>query len=154
MGIAKSALLTGHVASGVVRNIITTAVVIGVAFIVGFRPQAGFLAWLAIIGIIIFVMVALTWIAVLAGVKAKAPENTTSGLFLLFILPFLSSGFTPTENLPSWLQWFAQHQPMTPIIDALRGLMLDMPTGNAIPIALAWCAGITIVSFFLRRTCL
>ena len=146
MPIAKSALLTGHVTAGVVRNILTTAVVIGVAFAVGFRPQASFLDWLAIAGIIILFMVALTWVAVFAGVKAKAPENTTGSLFLLFILPFLSSGFTPTENLPSWLQWFAQHQPMTPVIDALRGLMMNTPTDGAIPIALAWSAGITIVA--------
>ena len=146
MPIASSAFLVGHVLSSVIRTMIATAVIIGVALLVGFRPSAGFFDWLAIIGIIALIMFAFTWLAVVVGVKAKAPENVTGGLFMLFILPFLSSGFAPIENLPNWLQGFATHQPMTPFIEALRGLMLGMPTDNAILVTIIWSVGISIVA--------
>jgi len=149
MPISKSALLSGHVLASVVRNLMSTAIVIGVAFAVGFRPQASLTEWLVAIGIIVLVMFALTWIAVIAGVRAKAPENTTGYLFILFLLPFISSGFAPTESLPSWLRWFAENQPMTPIIDSLRGLWMGIPTDGAIPLALLWAGGITIVAAVL-----
>ena len=147
MPISKSSLLTGHAMTCIVMNLITTAVVIAVAIPVGFRPQASFLSWFAIGGIIILFTTAMTWLAVLAGVKAKAADAVTGYLFPLFILPFVSSGFAPVETMPAWMRWFATHQPMTHVIDALRGLMLDMPSGNAIPLALAWCVGITVAAF-------
>jgi len=147
MPISKAALLTGHAMSCLVMNLITTAVVIGVAIPIGFRPQAGILAWFAVAGLISLFIMALTWLAVLAGVKAKAADAVTGFLFPLFILPFVSSGFAPVETMPAWLRWFATHQPMTHVIDALRGLMLGTPSGNALPIALAWCVGITVVAF-------
>ncbi|MCL2752902.1 MAG: ABC transporter permease [Defluviitaleaceae bacterium] len=146
MPIAKSAVLNGHVLASVMRNILTTAVVIGVAIAIGFRPQAGILDWLVIAGVFILFMFALTWISVIAGLAAKAPENTTGMLFLLFILPFLSSGFVPTESLPNWMRGFAEHQPMTPIIDATRSLFLGHPPGNSLPIAIIWSTGIIIVA--------
>lgn len=149
MPITKSAVLTGHVLSSSVRNSVTTAVVIGVAIGVGFRPQAGFLDWIVISAIILLFMLAVTWLAVLAGVAAKAADSAASSLFLLFILPFLSSGFAPIETLPRWLRFVAQHQPMTPIIDALRGLMLGIPSGNALPLALAWSIGTIVVAFII-----
>ena len=148
MPISKAALLSGHAMACFTMNMITTAIVIGVAIPVGFRPQAGVLAWFAIAGILGLFTMAMTWLAVLAGVKAKGSEAVTGYLFPLFILPFVSSGFAPLETMPNWLRWFATHQPMTHVIDALRGLMLDMPSDNALPLALAWSAGITVIAFF------
>jgi len=147
MDIAKSAVLTGHVLAAVVRNLITTVIVFGVAVAIGVRPQAGFADWLIIAGILVLYMLAITWIAVICGLIAKTPESAGSMPFLLFLLPYISSGFVPVETLPSWLRWFAEHQPMTPIIDSIRALMLNTPTGGALPIALIWSAGITVVAF-------
>jgi len=147
MPISKSAVLTGHALAALVRSMITTAVAIGVAFAIGFRPQAGFLDWLVIAGILILFMLAITWIAVISGLTATAPESAGTKIFLLFFLPYISSGFAPIETLPAGIQWFAQHQPMTPIIDSLRALMLGMPTGNALPLALLWSLGIIMITF-------
>ena len=149
MPITKSAVLTGHVLASVMRNIITTAVAIGVAFAIGFRPQAGLTSWLIIAGVMIMYMLAITWLSVIGGLLAKTPESAGSMLFLLFVLPYLSSGFVPVEALSGWLRFFATYQPMTPIIDTLRGLMLGVPVGNSLPISLAWAAGITVVAFVI-----
>jgi len=146
MPIAKSAVLMGHVLASVVRNVITAAIIIGVAFAVGFRPQASFVDWLVIAGVLILFVIAITWIAVICGLVAKSPESAGSMLFPLFILPFLSSGFAPTETMSSGVRWFAENQPMSPIIDSVRNLTQGVPAGDALPIALLWGAGITIVA--------
>ena len=149
MSIAKSAVLIGHVVASVVRSVITTAVAIGVAFAIGFRPQAGLADWLIITGVLVLFILAITWIAVICGLIAKSPESAGSYPFLLFILPYVSSGFAPIETLPNGLRQFAQFQPMTPIIDSVRALMLGTPSGNALPLALAWSVGIILVAFFI-----
>jgi len=148
MPIAKSAVLTGHVLAATVRNIITAAIIIGVAIMIGFRPQAGVLDWLIIAGVLVLFMLAITWMAVIAGLLAKTPEGAGSMLFLLFILPYISSGFVPIETLSGGLRWFAANQPMTPIIDVVRGLMLGVPVnGNTMALALGWCVGFIVLSF-------
>ena len=147
MPIAKSAVLTGHVLAAVVRSMITTAVAIGIAIAIGFRPQAGFVDWLIIAGILILFMLAITWIAVICGLIAKAPESAGTYPFMLFILPYVSSGFAPTETMPRGIRWFAENQPMTPIIDSVRALMLNTPTGDVLPLALLWSVGIIILTF-------
>jgi len=147
MPIAKSAVLIGHMGASIVKNIITVAIMIGTAFIVGFRPQADFTGWLMTAGILVLAVTAISCIAVLCGLISKAPEGAAGLMFPLFILPFLSSGFTPTETLPRWLGWFAEHQPMSPIIDSTRALMLGWPTDGSLWLALAWCAGVIIVAF-------
>jgi ABC-2 type transport system permease protein len=147
MDIAKSSVLTGHVLSAIVRNMIATAVVVGVAAAIGFRPQAGFIDWLIIVGILVLYMLAITWIAVICGLIAKTPESAGTMPFLLFVLPYISSGFVPVETMPAALRWFAENQPMTPIIDSMRALMLDMPAGNNILLAVIWSVGITAVTF-------
>jgi ABC-2 type transport system permease protein len=147
MPISKSAVLIGHAGAGVIRNAITTAVIIGTAFILGFRPQCGFIDWMIIVGLLILVIVAFSLIAVLCGLISKTAEGTTGLMFPLFILPYLSSGFAPTETMPRGIGWFAEVQPMTPIIDSIRSLMLNLPTGNSLWVALAWCAGIIIAAF-------
>ena len=150
MPIAKSAVLTGHVFATIVRNIITTSITIGVAMLIGFRPQAGFVDWLAIAGFLLLFMLAFTWIAVIGGLTASNAESASGKLFLLFILPYLSSGFVPVESVSGALRWFIENQPMTPVIDSLRGLMLGVPVeSGTILLALAWSAGTIIVAFTL-----
>ncbi|MDR0326123.1 MAG: ABC transporter permease [Oscillospiraceae bacterium] len=147
MPISKSAVLTGHTGAGVARNTITTTVIIGTAFIIGFRPQAGFMDWLMIVGFLLLIIIAMSLIAVLCGLISKTPEGTSGLMFPLFILPFVSSGFAPTETMPRGLSWFAENQPMTPIIDTIRNLMLGLPADNSLWIALAWCVGIIVAAF-------
>ena len=147
MPISRSAVLIGHTGAGMVRTAITTSVIIGTAFILGFSPQSGFVGWLIIIAFLVLIIIAMSLIAVLCGLISKAPEGAGGMMYPLFILPFISSGFAPTETMPRGIRWFAEMQPMTPIIDAIRALMLDMPPGNSLWIALAWCLGIIIVVF-------
>jgi len=151
MPISKSAVLTGHVIASVVRNTIVVAVTISVALLIGLRPQASFVEWLAIAGLLLLVMIALTWISVLGGLTASNAEGVQGKLFLMFVLPYLSTGFVPVEAVDArWLRWFITHQPMTHIIDSLRSLMLGTPVdSNAMMLALAWSGGITIVAFVL-----
>ena len=147
MPISRAALLTGHALSCLIMNLLTTTVVIAIAIPVGFRPQASIGTWFIISGVITLFTLALTWIAVFAGVKAKDPSGVTGILFPLFILPFVSSGFAPVETMPTWLRWIATHQPMTHVIDALRELMMGMPTTNALVLSIIWFTAIAILAF-------
>ena len=147
MPISKSSVLIGHAGAGVVRNTITTTVIIGTAFILGFRPQGGLVNWLFVVGFLMLIIIAMSFIAVLCGLISRTPEGSSGLMFPLFILPFFSSGFAPTDTMPSGIKWIAEKQPMTPIINTIRALMLDMPTDNDLWIALAWCVGIIIVAF-------
>jgi len=147
MPVSKPAVLIGHALASISRNTITTAIMIGTAFIVGFRPSGGFVDWLIVIGIFTLFNIAISWIAIFVGILAKNAESTSGFMFPLFILPFLSSGFAQTDTLPRGLRWFAENQPMTPIIDSTRALMLGWPTGDSVWIAIAWCVGITAVAF-------
>jgi len=147
MPISKYAVLIGHAGAGIVRNAITTAVIIGTAFILGFRPQCGFVNWLLVVGFLVLIVIAMSLIAVLCGLISKTAEGSSGLMFPLFILPFVSSGFAPTDTMPGGVRWFAEIQPMTPIINSIRALMLDMPTNYSLWIALAWCVGIIIMAF-------
>ncbi|MCL2386486.1 MAG: ABC transporter permease [Defluviitaleaceae bacterium] len=147
MPISKSAVLIGHVLASVARNTLTAAIIIGVAFIIGFRPEAFVADWLLIAAILILFMLAITWLAVICGLVAKTPESAGSMMGPLFILPFLSSGFAPTETMTGAVRWFAENQPMTPIINSTRALMLNTPTENALPLSLIWSVGIIIIAF-------
>jgi len=147
MPIAKSAVLTGHVLAAVMRSILTSAIAMGIAIAIGFRPQAGIAQWLLIVGILALYIMAITWIAVICGLIAKAPESAGTYPFMLFILPYFSSAFAPIETMPAGIRWFASYQPMTPIVDSIRALMLNEPTGNSFPLALIWSIGIIILSF-------
>jgi ABC-2 type transport system permease protein len=147
MPISKVAVLVGHAIASVARNTVTAAVIIGTAFIVGFRPQGNFTGWLIAIGILMLFSVAISWLAVLCGLVSKSPEGSAGLMFPFFILPFVSSGFAPVETLPVWLRWFAKYQPLSPIIDSTRALMMDLPLHNSLWLAIVWCVGITAVSF-------
>jgi ABC-type polysaccharide/polyol phosphate export systems, permease component len=149
MQIAKSAFISGHVWMSVLRNIIITTVTFGAAYAIGFRPTASLKEWGVIAGILILFIIAITWFAVVIGLIAKNDESISGAIFLLTIFVFLSSAFAPIDSLPTILKALAKHQPMTLVIEALRGLMMDTPLDNEIMIAFAWCVGITVVCFLL-----
>lgn len=137
MTISRSAVLIGHTGAGVIRGILSNAVILAAAPILGFRPQAGLADWLLVILLLLIINITFTLIAVLCGTISKSVEGATGLLFPLFILPFMSSGFAPVDTMPSGIGWFAAIQPMTPMIDSLRALTLDLPLGNNLWSALA-----------------
>ncbi|MFH9803708.1 ABC transporter permease [Streptomyces albidoflavus] len=146
MGVTGTPMLAGHVAASVVRNILATAMVLSVALLIGFRPAADPLAWLAAAGMLLAYLVAVSWLAAGVGLLARTPEGASGFTFFLMFLPYPSSAFVQIETMPTWLHGFAEHQPVTPIIETLRALLLDEPVGSAPWAALAWCGGILLVA--------
>lgn len=147
MPIARSAPLWGHVLTSLVSNAISVVVIIVVALIMGFRSSAGVFSWLAVAGILMLFTLALTWIAVIAGLSAKSPDGAGVFAFVIHLLPFISSAFVPTKSMPSIVRAFAENQPVTSIVEAIRALLSGQPVGNDIWIALAWCIGIMLVAY-------
>ncbi len=147
MPIARSAALWGHVLTSLVSNAISVVVIILVALIMGFRSSAGVLSWLAVAGILALFTLALTWIAAIAGLSAKSVDGAGAFSYPLLFLPFISSAFVPTETMPSVVRAFAENQPVTSIVNAIRALLAEQPVGNDIWVALAWCIGITVVAY-------
>ncbi|TMR22714.1 ABC transporter permease [Nonomuraea turkmeniaca] len=147
MPIARSSVLWAHVLTSLVANLISLVVVVLVALLMGFRSGAGVLAWLSVAGILILFTLALTWIAVIPGLTAKSVDGASAFSYPLIFLPFLSSAFVPTDTMPGPLRVFAEHQPVTSIVNALRNLFSQQPVGTDIWIALAWCVGILIVAY-------
>jgi ABC-2 type transport system permease protein len=119
--------------------------------LVGFRPTAGVVAWLATAGFLVVVTFALVWFSVALGLVSKTVETASNLPMPLVLLPFLGSGFVPTESMPAGLRWFAEYQPFTPIIETLRGLLMDEPIGNNAWIALGWCALIALAGYAWSR---
>ena len=146
MPIARSSVLWAHVLTSVIANLISLAVVVAVALLIGFRSGAGPLAWLAVIGILVLFTLALTWIAVIAGLSAKTIDGASAFSYPLIFLPFVSSAFVPTESMPAPVRAFAENQPVTSIVNTIRSLLTQQPVGGDIWIALAWCAGILVAS--------
>ncbi|MEV0065873.1 ABC transporter permease [Amycolatopsis sp. NPDC050768] len=140
MHIARVSVLTGHVLGSVIQAACTLAIVIGVALLVGFRPSAGLGGWLATAGFLLVVTFALVWLSVALGQVSKSVETASNLPMPLILLPFLGSGFVPTDSMPAGLRWFAEYQPFTPIIETLRGLLMDKPLGSNVWFALGWCA--------------
>ncbi len=147
MPIARSAALWGHVLTSLISNAISVVVIILVALVMGFRSPAGVLPWLAVVGILALVILALTWIAVIPGLTAKSVDGASAFSYPLIFLPFISSAFVPTESMPGPVRAFAENQPVTSIVDAIRALLSNQPVGNDIWVALAWCVGILIVAY-------
>jgi ABC-2 type transport system permease protein len=147
MPIARSAALWGHVLTSLVSNAISVVVIILVALIMGFRSSAGILSWLAVAGILAFLTLALTWIAVIPGLTAKSVDGASAFSYPLIFLPFISSAFVPTVSMPPAVRVFAENQPVTSIVNAIRSLLSEQPVGNDIWIALSWCLGILIVAY-------
>ncbi|MFL0412038.1 ABC transporter permease [Microbacterium paludicola] len=147
MPISRSSVLWAHVLTSLVANLIAVALVIGVALLMGFRTGAGPLAWLAVIGILALFTLALTWIAVIAGLSAKTVDGASAFSYPLIFLPFISSAFAPTDSMPGPVAWFAEHQPVTSIVNTIRALFSQQPVGGEIWIALAWMVGIVIAAY-------
>src|SRR5262245_56364782 len=151
MPIARSSALWAHVLTSLVSNLISLALVVLVALVMGFRSGAGVLAWLAVAGILILFTLALTWIAVIAGLSAKTAEGAGAFAYPLVFLPFISSAFVPTATMPGPVRAFAEHQPVTSIVNAIRDLFALRPVGSAIWAALAWCVGILVVAYLFAN---
>jgi len=147
MPIARSTVLWGHVLTSLVSNAISVVVIVLVALIMGFRSSAGVWSWLAVAGILVMFTLALTWIATIAGLSAKSVDGVSAFSYPLIFLPFISSAFVPTTSMPGPVRAFAENQPVTSIVDAIRSLLAEQPVGNDIWIALAWCVGIMLVAY-------
>ncbi|MBB6347015.1 ABC-2 type transport system permease protein [Nonomuraea muscovyensis] len=147
MPTARSSVLWAHVLTSLVANLLSLVVVVLVALLMGFRSAAGVSAWLSVAGILILFTLALTWIAIIPGLTAKSVEGASAFSYPLIFLPFLSSAFVPTDTMPGPVRVFAEHQPVTSIVNAIRDLFTQQPVGNDIWIALAWCVGVLIVAY-------
>jgi ABC-2 type transport system permease protein len=158
LDVGGAAILAGHVAASVVRNLASTVLVFGVAFLIGFRPSAGPLDWLAAAGVLLLYVLAISWLSAAVGVLARSPEAAGGFTFLMAFLPYPSSAFVPIDTMPTWIHGIAENQPVTPAIESIRGLLLGTPVGNSPWLAAAWCGGILVASvalsgvLFRRRT--
>jgi ABC-2 type transport system permease protein len=146
MAVWRGSVLAGHVIANLLQTLLAVVLVLAVALAVGFRPHASALDWLAAGGLVAFVTLALTWLSVALGLVAKTVETASNLPMFLMLLPFFGSGFVPTDSMPAGLRWFAEHQPLTPINETLRGLLLGTHIGSDGIVALAWCAVITAAS--------
>ena len=153
MSIARASVLTGHVVGAVVQTMIGLVPVVAVALLVGFRPDANPAEWLAAIGLLLVASFSLSWLSVGMGLAAKSVEGASNLPMPLILLPFLGSGFVPTESMPAGLRWFAEYQPFTPIIDTLRGLLTGTAIGSSAVLAVGWCAALALVGYLWARSC-
>jgi len=145
--IARSSVLWGHVLTSLASNAISLVIIVLVALLMGFRPSAGLLAWLAVGGILALFTLALTWVAVIAGLLASSPDGAGAFSYPIVFLPFVSSAFVPTATMPGPVRAFAEHQPVTSIVDTVRALLERQAVGTDIWVALAWCVGSLIVAY-------
>jgi len=157
MPIARSSVLWAHVLTSLVATLISIVVVVLVALVMGFRSGAGPTAWLSIAGILVLLTLALTWLAVIAGLTATSVDGASAFSYPLIFLPFISSAFVPTATMPGPVRAFAEHQPVTSIVDAIRDLYAQQPVSSDLWIALAWCLVLLVVAYALamvtyRRT--
>ena len=147
MPVSRSAVLWGHVLTSLVSNAITVVLIFLVALLMGFRSSAGVLQWLAVAGILLLFTLALTWVAVIPGLTAKSVDGASAFSYPLIFLPFISSAFVPTATMPAAVRAFAEHQPVTSIVDTVRALLYGGAVGSEIWVALAWCVGIALVAY-------
>lgn len=147
--IARSSVLWAHVGTSLVANATSVAVVLLVAVLLGFRSGAGLLAWLAVAGILALFTLALTWVAVLAGLSARSVDGAAAFSYPIVLLPFVSSAFVLTDTMPGPVRAFAEHQPVTSIVETIRHLLAQQPVGTDIWVALAWCVGVLLAAYTL-----
>ncbi|NCT90413.1 ABC transporter permease [Cellulomonas sp. APG4] len=147
MPIARSGVLWAHVLTSLAANLVSLVLVMGIALLMGFRTGAGVLAWLAVVGLLVLFTLALTWVAVIPGLTATSVEGASGFSYPLIFLPFVSSAFVPTETMPGPVRWFAENQPVTSIVDTIRGLFAGRPVDGEVGLALAWCVGILVVAY-------
>lgn len=149
MPIKRSSILWAHVLTSLVSNALTVVLVVLVALLMGFRPNADILNWLAVVGILGLFTLALTWLAIIPGLTAGSMEGATAYSYPLIFLPFISSAFVPTETMPKIVRVFAENQPVTSIVNSIRSLLYEGTVGNGIWTALAWCVGIMVIAYFI-----
>jgi ABC-2 type transport system permease protein len=152
MAIVRSSVLTGHVVGSMILNMLTLVLVVGVALLAGFRADASGVEWLATIGLLGGLTLALTWLSVALGLVSKTPEGASNIVLPLMYLPLVGSGFVPVDSMPGALRWFAANQPFSPIIETLRGLLTGMAIGSDGAVAVAWCVGIAVGGFAWSRS--
>jgi ABC-2 type transport system permease protein len=140
MGIARASVLIGHVLSSTIQTMLGLAVVIGVALAVGFRPNADVIEWIAAGGVLLMITLAITWLSVALGLVGRSVESASNLPMPLMLLPFLGSGFVPTDSMPIGLRWFAEYQPFTSVMETLRGLLMGTRIGTSALLAVVWCA--------------
>jgi ABC-2 type transport system permease protein len=151
MPIARASVLTGHVLGSVIQAVLAVLVVLAVELALGFRPDASAVEWVAVAGLAVLVAFALTWLCVALGLVSKSVETASNIPMFLLLLPFLGSGFVPTDSMPAGLRWFAEHQPFTPITETLRGLLSGTPIGTDGIVSVGWCIAIALVSYLWAR---
>ncbi|MGO4591839.1 ABC transporter permease [Paenarthrobacter sp. 2TAF44] len=147
MPIARSSVLWAHVLTSLVANGLSLVIIVAVALLMGFRTSASVLDWLAVAGILALFTLALTWIAIIAGLSAKSVDGAGGFSYPLIFLPFISSAFVPTETMPGPVRWFAENQPVTSIVNTIQDLFAQRPVGGDIWVALAWCLGILVLAY-------
>jgi len=147
MAVARSSVLTGHVIGSVIQTMLAIVIVMVVAVLIGFRSTTGPVDWLAAAGLRALTAVAISWLSVALGMVSKSVETASNLPMFLVILPFLSSGFVPTDSMPDGLSWFAENQPFTPLIETVRGLLLGTPIGNSGIVGVGWCVAISVAGF-------
>lgn len=147
MAIARSSILIGPVVGALVRTLVSLGVLLGVAILIGYRPDAGLLAWLGATGLMLLLALAFTWLAVAVGLLARTPQGISPFVLIIQTLPFVSSAFVPPSSMSDVVRWIAQYEPFTPIIDTLRGLLLGLPIGGSGLAAIGWCVGLSAVGF-------
>ena len=152
MPIARSSVLWAHVLTSLVANVISLVVIVLVALLMGFRSGASVLAWLGVAGILVGFTLALTWLAVIPGLTANSVDGASAFSYPLIFLPFISSAFVPTDSMPAPVRAFAENQPVTSIVDAIRSLFTEQPVGSDIWVALAWCGGLLVVAYALAMS--
>jgi ABC-2 type transport system permease protein len=150
MAISRASVLTGHVVGSTIRTVVSTVLVVGVAVLMGFRPAGDAVRLLATFGLVALVAFALTWLGVAVGLAAKTAEGTAPFTLVVQLLPFLSSAFVPPDSMSAPVRWFAKHEPCTPIIDTLRGLLLGTPVENGV-LAVAWSVGLAVAGYLWAR---
>jgi ABC-2 type transport system permease protein len=151
MDIARVSVLTGHVVGSAIQTMLAIVIVMVVAVLIGFRSTTGPIEWLAATGLLALAALAISWLSVALGMVSDSVETASNLPMFLVFLPFLSSGFVPTESMPDGLSWFAEHQPFTPLIETVRGLLLGTPIGDSGLLAVGWCIGISVVGYVWAR---
>jgi ABC-2 type transport system permease protein len=151
MAIGRTSVLTGHVIGSVIQTLLALVIVMIVALLIGFRPTTGPAEWILAAGVLALAALAISWFSVALGMWPRDVETASNLPIFLSLLPFLSSGFVPTESMPDGLSWFAQNQPFTPMIETVRGLLLGTPIGNSGVLAVAWCVAISVVGYLWAR---
>lgn len=147
MPIASSSILIGHALAAIIRNIITTSLILAMALLIGFKPIAGIIQWFIVVGVLVLFITAITWISIIFGLIASSTESANGISAFIMFLPYLSSGFVPTETMPIALRIFAEKQPMTPIIETIRSLLMNRTMDKNFLPAILWCIGLFVVAY-------